>query len=465
MSQRRGLLAVLVPAMLLTIVASDMLNLVLPRIGTEFGATEAQLAWIVTGFLLAFSVGVPFYGRISDRVGLRPLFLLALLGYAAGSLVSALAPTLPVLVAGRVLTGAGAAAIPVLAIVTVTRVLPPARRGTGIGFISAAGGVGTAAGPAVGGLGQLVGWRGLFLVTCCAAVLLIPAVLRVLPTGAPGTDRPFDLAGGVLLGLGAGLLLFGVTQGQGAGFTAPSSWGSLLAAVVAGALFLRRTRKARHPFVDPALFRHRAYATAVGTVFLAMLVNLTALVFVPVLLVDVNRLDPGTGSLVMIPGGIAFALVSPLVGRLTARVGGARPVLGGLALMAASMLALSFLAGASPVGTAVVVLGLDLGFALVSTSITDLAAGTLPPAQVGVGLGLFQGAQFLGAGAGPALIGALIAAREGAGSAVNPWYRYGAPAYADAFLVLAAVAVLALLVALRLRVASHAAEPVPVEAR
>jgi DHA2 family metal-tetracycline-proton antiporter-like MFS transporter len=158
-----ALLAVLMPALLATVVASDMVNLMLPSIGAEFGASEAELAWVVTGFLLMFSVGIPFYGRISDRVSLRFLFTFALLTYAAGSLICALAPALPVLVLGRIVTGVGAAAIPVLSIIAVTRLLPVDRRGTGIGVVSAAAGIGTAAGPAVGGgIGQFLGWPALF---------------------------------------------------------------------------------------------------------------------------------------------------------------------------------------------------------------------------------------------------------------------------------------------------------------
>src|ERR1700754_1872704 len=97
-----GLLAVLLPALLPTVTASDMVNLMLPSIGSEFGASEAELAWVVTGFLLMFSVGIPLYGRLSDRVSLRRVFCSALLTYVAGSLICALAPELLVLVFGRI---------------------------------------------------------------------------------------------------------------------------------------------------------------------------------------------------------------------------------------------------------------------------------------------------------------------------------------------------------------------------
>jgi EmrB/QacA subfamily drug resistance transporter len=450
-----ALLAVLVPAMLATVVASDMVNLMLPSIGTQFGASEAELAWVVTGFLLVFSVGIPFYGRISDRVALRNLFALALLTYAAGSLVCALAPALPVLVLGRIVTGAGAAAIPVLSIIAVTRLLPAARRGTGIGVVSAATGVGTAAGPAIGGgIGQLLGWPALFWLMFAVALVLVPAAWRVLPGEAPAGTGRFDAWGGVLLGLAAGLVLYGITQAQVAGFSAPSSWASLAAAVVAAALFGGRTARVAQPFVPPALFANRVYRVAVLVASLAMAVNLGALVLVPLLVVDVNGLAPGAGALVMIPAGIAVAALSPVIGRLADRIGTRPLVLIGLGAMALFALFLStFTTGASAVPAGVGILGLSIGVILVLTPIISAAASALPSEQVGVGLGILQGAQFLGAGTGPALLGVLVSARLQSGSgAVNPLFPgHGGAAFSDAFLAMAAVALLALVVAFRMR--------------
>ncbi|MFC4120387.1 MFS transporter [Nonomuraea zeae] len=454
----RALSAVLLPAMLATVIASDMVNLVLPRIGAEFDATEAELAWVVTGFLLVFSVGIPFYGRISDRVSLRRLFCFALVAYAAGSLICALAPDLLVLVAGRIVMGTGAAAIPVLSIVAVTRLMPADRRGTGIGVVSAAAGIGTAAGPAVGGgLGELLGWPALFWLMLVVALVLLPAAARVLPDQAPVGAGRFDLPGGILLGLGAGLILYGITQAQVAGLAAPSSWGSLVAAAVAGALFAWRTARAAQPFVPPALFANRVYRTAVVVAFLAMAVNLGGLVLVPLLVVDVNDLGPGAGALVMIPAGLAVAVVSPLIGRLADRAGTRPLVLSGLAIVALSALFLSACTGGpSPIPAGAGILGLSVGFIFVITPIISAAASALPADQVGVGIGILQGAQFLGAGTGPAVLGALVSARrQGGGGAVNPLYTaHEGAAFSDAFLAMAVVAALTVIVALRMRPAA-----------
>ncbi|GHH28314.1 MFS transporter [Streptomyces rubradiris] len=450
-----GLLAVLTPAILATVTASDMVNLMLPAIGAEFGASEAELAWVVTGFLLMFSVGIPLYGRVSDRVSLRRLFAFALLAYAAGSLVCAISPNLAVLVTGRIVTGVGAAAIPVLSVIAVTTLLPPERRGAGIGVVSAGAGVGTAAGPALGGgIGEALGWHALFWITLVVSLVLLFPALRVLPDETPQGSGRLDLPGGALLGLGAGLALFGMTRAQVAGFTDPMSWSSLVVAIAALVLFGVRTVRIDQPFVPPSLFANPVYRTGVLVAFLVMAVNLGGLVFVPLLLVEVNGLAPGRGALVMIPAGVVTALLSPWIGRLAGRFGTRVPVLYGLGVMGLFSLFLSsFTGGSSVIFAGAGILGLSIGFMLVMTTIIGAAASELPPERIGAGLGILQGAQFLGAGAGPAVFGVLVSARKQSGSdAVNPLYSgHSGSAYSDVFLAMAVVVALTLVVASRMR--------------
>ncbi|MET9248679.1 MFS transporter [Nonomuraea sp. NPDC003709] len=458
-----ALLAVLMPAMLATVVASDMVNLMLPSIGEEFGASEAELAWVVTGFLLMFSVGIPFYGRISDRVSLRRLFCFALVTYAAGSLISALAPGLLVLVLGRIVMGVGAAGLPVLSIIAVTRLMPEDKRGMGIGVVSAATGIGTAAGPAIGGgIGQFLGWPALFWMMLVVALALVPAAWRVLPGERPAGAGRFDLPGGILLGLGAGLILFGITQAQAAGVATPSSWVSLVVAVVAFVLFGWRTVRLADPFVPPALFASPIYRAAVVVAFLAMVVNLGGMVFVPLLVVDVNGLEPGAGALVMIPAGVAVAALSPLIGRLADRIATRLLVLPGLVAVGLFSLFLStFAGGSSVIPAGLGILGLSVGFFFVLTPIISAAASALPPDQAGVGLGILQGAQFLGAGTGPALLGVLVTARQQTVTdAFNPLHTgQDGAAYSDVFLAMAVIVVLAVIAAFRMRPGATSSHP------
>jgi DHA2 family metal-tetracycline-proton antiporter-like MFS transporter/DHA2 family florfenicol/chloramphenicol resistance protein-like MFS transporter len=449
----RLFLTVVALAVFTTVLTATMINVLIPLMRAEFGASAAQVGWVITGYALAYAIGVPLYGRISDLFGVRRVFALGLLGFAVGGLICAFAPSLAVLVLGRTVQGIGGAAVPALALVAVAKVLPPGERGGAMGLVASSVGIGAAVGPVVGGaVGQLLGWRALFVGTLVLMLLLIPFARRVLPNGGSTDERRFDLIGGVLLGLGAGLFLFGITQGQAAGFASASSWGSFLGAALAAAGFVWRINGITHPFVSPALFKNRAYVAAVLVGFITQFANLSALVFVPLLVVEVNGLSPGAAGLVLTPGAAALAILSPLTGRLSDRVGVRPPIVAGLVIMALSALFMSTFAGASPVLIAAGILGIGVGFAFVQSPANNAAAGALPEKEVGAGMGIFAGAFFLGAGTGPALIGAFLAARqEAASGAINSLYTLDAAPFSDAFLAMVLAPIVALIAAFGLR--------------
>ncbi|CAN5218118.1 hypothetical protein BH18ACT10_BH18ACT10_07850 [soil metagenome] len=204
-----------------------------------------------------------------------------------------------------------------------------------------------------------------------------------------------------------------MTQGQDAGFGSFSSWGSFLGSAISATLFVFRINGVAHPFVSPALFKNRGYVAAVIVGFLAMLANISALILTPLLLIGENGLSAGAAGLVLTPGAVALALLSPLSGRLSDRVGVRLPILAGLTVMAVSTLYIStFAAGAGPVVVSLGMLGMTTGMAFVQSPLTNAAAGSLPDEKVGGGMGIFQGLLFLGGGTGPALIGAFLASRQ-----------------------------------------------------
>ena len=108
----RLLMGVLISAVFVSVLNSSMVNVVVPVIGRDYGVTEAQVGWVITGFLLTFAIGIPLYGRAADVFSVRRVFTVGLLAFAAGSLLCASAPSLEVLVLGRIVQGAGGAAIP-----------------------------------------------------------------------------------------------------------------------------------------------------------------------------------------------------------------------------------------------------------------------------------------------------------------------------------------------------------------
>src|SRR5918911_1901112 len=160
----RLFLTVVALAVFTTVLTATMINVLIPLMRAEFGALAAQIGWVITGYALAYAIGVPLYGRISDFFGVRSVFSLGLAGFVLGGIICAFAPSLMVLVFGRIVQGVGGAAIPALAIVSVAKVLPAGERGAGIGLIGASLGTAAAIGPVLRGLiRQVPGWGPLFL--------------------------------------------------------------------------------------------------------------------------------------------------------------------------------------------------------------------------------------------------------------------------------------------------------------
>jgi len=452
----RLLLAVVVAGILVSVLNQTFVNVVVPDIQNDFGASQGQTGWVITGYLLIFAVGIPLYGRIADLYSLRVVFATGLLVLAAGSLVCALAPTLPVLVAGRVLQAAGASAIPALGFASVAKAMPPGERGAALGLLSSSVGAGAAIGPVVGGaIAGLTGWQILFYLTLAMSLALAPAAMRALP-GAPETgDAPsglwevihhFDVPGGLALALTAGFALFGVTEGEVVGFDSPFSWGSFILALVAVVFFVWRIRGVAEPFVSPRLFRNRAFLATAGVGFFFMFTNLGSLILAPLMLSQVNGLSAAGIGLVLAPGAAIVAVLSPVAGRLSDRFGPRLLVRSGLVIVLCSTLFISTVAaGGSPALVAAGLAGQGLGFSAINSPNANAATSVLPPSESGVGLGIYQMLFFLGGGFGPAIGATFLALRERSGSgALNPIYSLDAAAFSDAFLLLAFVAVIAL---------------------
>ena len=314
-----------------------------------------------------------------------------------------------------------------------------------------------------GFIAGVAGWQSLFFVTLALALILAAGAWRVLPDAV--SDHPaapsnflealhqFDVPGGLLLAAAAGFALFGVTEGQVAGFTSPVTWGSFLIAVVAAVGFVWRIRSAPEPFVSPNLFRNPAFIAAIAVGFFMMFANVGTLVLTPFLLSEVNGLSAAGIGLVLAPGAAAVAILSPVAGRLSDRFGPRALIRTGLVVMLLSTFGISTLGvGASAVTVALGVLGLGLGFSIVNSPTANAAAATLSAEESGVGLGIFQLVFFLGGGFGPAVTATFLAFRQAAGgAAINPFHALGSAPFSDAFLLIALSAAIALVMTLGIR--------------
>ncbi|MBA2535467.1 MAG: MFS transporter, partial [Rubrobacter sp.] len=287
---------------------------------------------------------------------------------------------------------------------------------------------------------------GLTLLVLAASLYVLPD--RISEAPAQGASlRRLDLPGGLLLAGTAGFLLFGVTQAETMGLSSSLVWGCLLLAALAAAAFTWHIRSTPEPFIPPRIFASRPFLTAALVGFLAQFVNIGSLFLAPMLLEGVNGLSPAAAGLVLAPGAVAVATLSPFAGRLSDRLGSRAVLFVGFAFMLVSALVISsFAAGASPYIVAGGLLLLGIGYAGTNSPAANAASEAIPREVAGTGLGIYQLFFFLGSGSGPAVLGAFLASRRGEpGGAINPLYSLQSTPFSDAFLLTALAVALALL--------------------
>lgn len=460
---RNPVLIIMMLASFTSVLNGSMVNVAIPVISHGLDVSAGLSGWIITAYSIVFATGVALYGRVSDSYSLRVTFMAALAIFGLASLICALAPTFNILVAGRALQAAGAAAIPSLSLGTVTRLYPAGQRGVVFGMISSAVGIGAATGPLAGGFGVgMLGWRVLFFGTLFVLVFLLIGAWRFLPDlertpeRARGRFARLDLPGGLLLALSAATLLAGVTSVARAGIGNPITLVLLGCALSFVAAFAARIRLAIHPFAPPALFANRGFMCAACIALLSQAAFIGCGLFLtPLMLINEQQLTALQTGLVVAPGAILIALTAPSIGRLSDRLGPTIMLGSGLLVLLLGLLFLSsFGTGASPWIVSGALMVASIGYVSVTTPAANAASSALSTRIAGVGFGIYQLFFFLGSGSGAAVFGSVLSARQQAGSgALNPIYQ-GSPAltgYSDGYLVACAGLVLAMVALLGLR--------------
>lgn len=446
----RLFLTVIVIAVLNSVLTGSMVNVLLSEIRDSFDVSTARLSWVITAYSLMYAIGIPLFGRISDFLGTRRLFTAGILSFAIGGLITAIAPSFPLLIIGRMIQGAGGAAIPALGMVMIARAMPENSRGGAMGMIGSAVGIGQAIGPFLGGfIGGSIGWRFLFLIPMVASVVIAVVAQRALPNLQVTGERRFDVIGGGLLAVAIGLFLFGITQGQSSGYGSFVVLSSFLGAMTAAAIFVWRINTAPYPFVPPALFRNGVYVRMLATGIFVMMTAMSTLVLVPLMLVEHNGITPTGAGVALTPGAIALAFGSRYAGRISDRIGSQVPILAGISTMlVAAVILSSVAAGRDAWVVAIGVLILMTGNSMVNAPLNSAASRLLRPEETGIGMGLVSGGVFLGGGMGAAITGAWLNARQNAdASAINPLYIGDAAAWSDGFLGIAVMSAIALVLA------------------
>jgi EmrB/QacA subfamily drug resistance transporter len=388
-------LAVLAVAILgssMTFVDGTVVNVALPVLGRQLGATAAELQWIVEAYMLFLASLILVGGALGDRWGRRRMFVAGTLIFASASAWCGLAPDVTHLIAARAAQGAGAALLVPGSLALISANFSRGRRGRAIGTWAGFTSIAAGLGPVLGGwLVQEISWRWIFFINLpLAAAVVAIAWWRVPESRGVASTAPIDWRGAALAVAGLAGLVFGLIEGGSEGFSERRVFLSLASGGAALAAFVLVEWRARYPMVPPVLFRSRTF-TGVNLLTLFLYCAAGATMFVlPFNLIQVQGYSVVEAAAALLPFVVVMSLLSRWAGGLMDRYGSRLPLTVGPVIASVGFALFTRAAGGGAYWTTVLpaILVMSVGFAVSVAPLTTTVMTSVEAGQAGLASGI-----------------------------------------------------------------------------
>ncbi len=408
-------LAVLCTVLFLTFLDNTVVSVALGSLQTDLHAGVAQLQWVVSAYALTFAGAMLGFGMVSDEFGRKKVMLAGVGIFCAGSVLSALAPNIGLVIAGRAIMGFGAAASEPGTLSMLRHLFTDERSRTrAVGVWAAVSGLALASGPVVGG--ALVGvwnWRAIFWFNLFFGLAALAAGLVVLPESADPDARRVDITGTVL---GAGALtalVFAVIDGEDSGFTAPSVIALLCVSAAAAAAFFWWEGRTAYPLLDLKYLRVPRFLTANVVAYCSYFATFAVFFFTALYLEQVVGDTGYQIALVFLPMTALMIIAALLAGRWTGTAGPRWSIFLGCLLFSAGLLLTTITLNPHPaylpLAAALALTGIGVGSTVVP--VTSSALSAVPPERSGMAASAANTSREIGAVTGVAILGALVNAQ------------------------------------------------------
>jgi EmrB/QacA subfamily drug resistance transporter len=398
---------------------TSVVNLALKHIGASLSASVSQLQWVIDAYNLVYASFLLTAGILGDRFGHRTTLIAGFVLFGAGSLLCGVAPDAWSLIAGRAITGFGAAfVIPASLAILSSAYSDHKERAYAIGVWASCNGLAWVFGPAAGGLVvDYLSWRGIFLVIVPVSIFGCLLGLRYILQSFGGRKRGLDPAGQILAVLALGGLSFGFIEAPHRGWTSLAILFSFALALVAVLAFIVVERRVHDPLVPGFLFRKVRFPAAL-IVAISMTFAMYAMVFlVPIYLQTVRQDSAFMTGIEMLAMSVSFFFVSRASGQLAVRFGPRAMMAGGTFAMAAGLFLLSQLSTEISLFNLLLVQGAMIltgtGMGLNTGPVVSVAVAAAPESHTGIASGILNTARIVGATLGVAILVAIFAAKAG----------------------------------------------------
>jgi EmrB/QacA subfamily drug resistance transporter len=330
-------LVVLIAGMFMAILDISVINVAIPTIQNEFGATVSNVQWVITGYALAEGMVVPVSAWLGDRFGLGRVYVLALLGFAGGSALCGLAWSLGILVIFRIVQGILGGILPAITMSILLRIVPPERFGTAMGLYGLGAVSAPAVGPALGGyLVEYVNWRLIFFINVPIGVLGAVAAVLLLPGFPRLMRRRFDVLGFLTVAVGLFSLLLAVSKGEDWRWSSYRILGLITISVLSLALFVVIELEIDDPLLDLRVFRYGVYTHSLLLIVLLIGASFSVVFLIPQFLQQGQGLGALDAGMILLPPALVMAVLMPITGRIYDRFGARWPATIGLMMAAIS---------------------------------------------------------------------------------------------------------------------------------
>ncbi len=404
-------LSVLCVTLLLISLDSTILNVALPSIVRSIGASSSQLQWMVDAYAVVFAGLLLSLGALGDRVGRKWVFMGGLVVFGGGSAFAAWSGTPDLLMVARAIMGIGAAALMPCTLSILTNVFTTERdRVRAIGIWSGSTGIGVALGPIAGGfLLAHFWWGSIFLVNLPIAFIGLVATIWLVPNSKnPLSARP-DPVGALLSIVGLGLLLWGIIEAPGRGWSSPAILGSLAAGTVVIAAFVVWERRIDHPMLPLRFFSRRRYSVAISSLALVLFALLGMFFLMTQYLQFVLGFSALEAGVRIAPVALALVIVAPISVVAARRFGTKYVVTLGVLMIATGLGVLSRTTVADTYRDCIVPFVIvGIGVALSLAPCTESVMGSLPREEAGVGSATNDTAMQVGGALGVGVLGTAL---------------------------------------------------------